>query len=75
MKYQLLVLDIDGTTVDSNKHLPQRTADALIDLQNTGVRVVLASGRPTLVGSGTFWICVWLGRISVGRARLLFALS
>lgn len=46
MKYRLLVLDIDGTTVDSNKQLPQQTAEALISLQNTGVRVVLASGRP-----------------------------
>ncbi len=46
MKYQLLVLDIDGTTVDSEKRLSHRTADALIRLQERGVRVVLASGRP-----------------------------
>ena len=46
MRYQLLVLDIDGTTVDSKKRLPDRTADALIRLQEKGVRVVLASGRP-----------------------------
>lgn len=46
MRYQLLVLDIDGTTVDSKKRLSDRTADALICLQDRGVRVVLASGRP-----------------------------
>ena len=46
MNYKLLVLDIDGTTADSQKKIAPEIRDALIHLQNQGVRVVLASGRP-----------------------------
>lgn len=45
-KYKLLVLDIDGTVTNSEKKLLTQTRKAIIELQERGVRVVLASGRP-----------------------------
>lgn len=47
MKYDLLVLDIDGTVVTSDKELTPRTKRAIIELQERGVKVAIASGRPT----------------------------
>ncbi|MBS4914156.1 MAG: HAD family hydrolase [Veillonella sp.] len=44
--YDVLVLDIDGTTVNSNKEVDVRTQEALIALQEAGTTVILASGRP-----------------------------
>lgn len=46
MKYKLLVLDIDGTVTDSDKKVLKKTRDAIIQLQQNGTRVVIASGRP-----------------------------
>ncbi|MDO4163649.1 MAG: Cof-type HAD-IIB family hydrolase [Bacteroides sp.] len=45
--YRLLVLDLDGTLTNSRKEISPRNLDALIRLQQSGVRLVLASGRPT----------------------------
>ena len=47
MKYKLLVLDVDGTLLDSEKKISKRTLAALLKVQQMGVRIVLASGRPT----------------------------
>ncbi len=47
MKYKLLVLDIDGTVTNSKKEVTQATKDAVIRIQKEGVRVAIASGRPT----------------------------
>jgi len=47
MKYKLLVLDIDGTLLNSRKQITARTKTALLKAQQLGVRLVLASGRPT----------------------------
>ena len=47
MSYKLLVLDIDGTLLNSEKKISKKTKDALKDAQESGVIVVLASGRPT----------------------------
>lgn len=46
-KYKILVLDIDGTLTDSKKHISRVTKRALRRAQNKGVKIVLASGRPT----------------------------
>ncbi|MDL2304349.1 Cof-type HAD-IIB family hydrolase [Bacteroides sp. OttesenSCG-928-D19] len=46
MKYKLLVLDIDGTLLNSRKEISQRTLATLIKVQQMGMRIVLASGRP-----------------------------
>ena len=47
MDYQILALDLDGTLTNSNKEIPKATLEALIDIQQKGKKVVLASGRPT----------------------------
>lgn len=45
-KYKLLVLDIDGTVTNSEKKLLDKTRKTIIELQERGIHVVLASGRP-----------------------------
>lgn len=47
MKYKLLVLDVDGTLLNNAKEISKRTLAALLKVQQMGVRIVLASGRPT----------------------------
>lgn len=44
-QYEMLVLDIDGTLTNSRKEVSKATAKAVIDLQERGKTVVLASGR------------------------------
>lgn len=46
MNYQMLVLDLDGTLTNSRKELTEPTRQALIEIQEAGKKVVLASGRP-----------------------------
>ncbi|MDD4514600.1 Cof-type HAD-IIB family hydrolase [Massilibacteroides sp.] len=45
MKYKLLVLDVDGTLVNSDKEISKQTLATLLKVQQMGVRIVLASGR------------------------------
>lgn len=47
MKYKILVLDIDGTLTNSKKEITPATKEALYGLQKRGVRIAIASGRPT----------------------------
>lgn len=47
MKYKLLVLDVDGTLLNEAKEITKRTLAALRKAQQMGVRILLASGRPT----------------------------
>lgn len=47
MKYKLLVLDVDGTLLNEKKEITPRTQAALLKVQQMGVHIVLASGRPT----------------------------
>lgn len=47
MACKLVVLDLDGTLTNSEKKLPKENYEALMRLQKKGVRVALASGRPT----------------------------
>lgn len=44
--YKLLVLDLDGTLVNSRKEITPITRRALLKAQQSGVHLVLASGRP-----------------------------
>ena len=46
-KYELIAVDLDGTLVRSDQSISQRTLDALIRVQQQGVKVAVASGRPT----------------------------
>ena len=47
MKPKLLILDVDGTLLNEAKELTTRTRLSLLKVQQMGVRIVLASGRPT----------------------------
>ena len=47
MKYKLLVLDVDGTLLNKQKEITPRTLATLLKVQQMGVHIVLASGRPT----------------------------
>lgn len=47
MAYRMIVLDLDGTLTNSQKVISPRTYEALMAAQERGIRVVLASGRPT----------------------------
>lgn len=46
-KYKVIVLDLDGTLTNSRKQISERTRKVLWKAQDRGVKVVLASGRPT----------------------------
>jgi Cof subfamily protein (haloacid dehalogenase superfamily) len=46
MDYKLMVLDVDGTLLNSNHEITPRTLAALTKVQQAGVTIVLASGRP-----------------------------
>jgi len=47
MKYKVIALDIDGTLNSSEHKILPETKDALLAAQEKGLKVVLASGRPT----------------------------
>ena len=47
MAYEILILDIDGTLTNSKKEVSPKTLDAVIRAQEEGIKVVIASGRPT----------------------------
>ena len=47
MKYKLIALDLDGTLKNTNNEITPQTKEALIKAQEMGIKIVLASGRPT----------------------------
>lgn len=47
MKYKLLVLDLDGTLTNTKKEITPNTLQTLTEAQEQGIKIVLASGRPT----------------------------
>ncbi|WP_335871469.1 Cof-type HAD-IIB family hydrolase [Bacillus sp. 2205SS5-2] len=46
-QYKMIVLDLDDTLLQSDQTISLRTINALMTAQAQGVKVVLASGRPT----------------------------
>lgn len=44
---KIIFLDVDGTLLNTDKKLTEKTKNALIKAQKLGHRVVIASGRPT----------------------------
>lgn len=46
MNLKAIILDIDGTLVNSQKKISERTKKTLLDAQNNGIKLILASGRP-----------------------------
>lgn len=47
MKHKILVLDLDGTLTNAKKEITPHTRETLIRAQEQGLKIVLASGRPT----------------------------
>ncbi|WP_459502853.1 Cof-type HAD-IIB family hydrolase [Bacillus sp. C1] len=47
MSYKMIVLDLDDTLLRDDHTISDRTKQALMTAQEQGVKVVLASGRPT----------------------------
>ncbi|BGE82519.1 HAD superfamily hydrolase [Staphylococcus petrasii] len=45
--FKVIVMDMDDTLINSDNKVSPETKEYLIDLQNQGYKVVLASGRPT----------------------------
>lgn len=46
-KYRIIVMDVDGTLTNGEKKIPKKTKEALMEAQKQGMRLILASGRPT----------------------------
>jgi len=42
-----IILDVDGTLLNSEKQLLEETKKALMKCQENGIKIILASGRPT----------------------------
>lgn len=47
MNIKAIILDIDGTLLNHHKVITERTKQALMKAQAQGIKLVLASGRPT----------------------------
>lgn len=47
MKYKLIAMDLDGTLNNDDKQITPRTRAALMDAQAKGIRLALASARPS----------------------------
>ena len=47
MKYRLIAMDLDGTLTNDQKIITKETLDCLMDLQEQGARLILASARPS----------------------------
>ena len=47
MNLKLIALDIDGTLTDDSKKIMPDTRNTLLEIQKKGVRILLASARPT----------------------------
>lgn len=43
---ETIVFDIDGTLINSNEKILEKTKKAIIEIQDKGVHIILASGRP-----------------------------
>ncbi|MCF0148113.1 MAG: HAD family phosphatase [Clostridium sp.] len=44
---KVIIMDVDGTLTNSKKVITDKTRNALIKAQDLGIKLVLASGRPT----------------------------
>lgn len=45
-QYQVVVVDVDGTLVTSDKHVTEKTKDAIIQYKKQGILFGVATGRP-----------------------------
>lgn len=65
--YEIIVLDLDGTLTNRDKVITPRTKQRLMELQERGKKIVLASGRPT---PGVAAACE---RAGAGKIRQLYS--
>lgn len=47
MNIRIIAMDVDGTLYNSEKKITPATKAALLEAQNKGIRLIIASGRPT----------------------------
>lgn len=47
MNIEAIVLDIDGTLLNDQKEITEKTRNSLVAAQQNGTKLILASGRPT----------------------------
>lgn len=47
MVIKAIAVDVDGTLTNDDKEIAPRTREVLIDAQRAGIRVIIASGRPS----------------------------
>ena len=47
MSIKVIIMDVDGTLTNSKKEITERTKNTLIKAEENGVKLILASGRPT----------------------------
>lgn len=47
MAYEVLVLDVDGTLMRTDKTISRKTIDEIVKIQKKGICVAIASGRCT----------------------------
>ena len=45
MKISLIAMDMDGTLLQSDQTISEKTTKKLIELQQKGIKIVLVSGR------------------------------
>ncbi|KOO46272.1 Cof-type HAD-IIB family hydrolase [Priestia koreensis] len=69
MEYKMIVLDLDDTLLRDDQTVSPRTKEALMKAQEAGVKVVLASGRPTY---GMEWVAEELQLEKYGSFILSF---
>ena len=48
MQYKLIALDLDGTFLDEKRRIPIANKNAVLQLQQMGVKIVFCSGRSYL---------------------------
>lgn len=45
--YKVIIMDVDGTLTNSEKIITPKTKEALLKAEEKGIKLILASGRPT----------------------------
>ena len=46
-KIKAIVMDVDGTLTNGKKQITEKTKEVLLKAQSKGIKLILASGRPT----------------------------
>lgn len=69
MKKKILILDIDGTLTNSKKEISPKTLKALLEIEQAGATIIIATGRPA---HGVKWIADTLKLSEYGGYVLCF---